>query len=218
MVLGDLAAKEPKDNNHARQRSTGRLGGCSAANPAQHLPGEWPFGVFLKRTLSTKGVCSKTAGAACAAGSSEQENSPCLRTHLPGPYKCAGALARVHGVARRAHRGRGKLHFFLFWNTCRGVHTRVQPQRRAGAARAGAYGEFDGQARGRGGLRVDVDREGFGAGPSKPKRPDLDVLPDHRLEGKRAHRGQKNMWRVAQALRCPPSRSAQIARHIARFA
>ena len=47
MVVGDLAAKETKDNDHARQRSTGRLGGCSAAKQAQDLPGEWPFGVFL---------------------------------------------------------------------------------------------------------------------------------------------------------------------------
>ena len=30
MVFGDLASKEPKDSNHARQQCTGRLGSCSA--------------------------------------------------------------------------------------------------------------------------------------------------------------------------------------------
>jgi hypothetical protein len=34
-----------------------------------------------------------------------------------------------------------------------------------------------------GGVRVGVDLEGFGAGTSKPKRPDLGVLTDHRLQG-----------------------------------
>jgi hypothetical protein len=108
-------------------------------------------------------------------------------------------------------------HFFL-WNTCRRVHKRVQPQRRAGAAHAGTCDEFSGQTRGRGGVRVGVDRKGFGAGPRKPKRPDLDVLPDHRLQGQRAHLGQTHLRRVAQVLRCPPSRSAQSARRIARLA
>ena len=135
---------------------------------------------------------------------------------VPESYKCAGTPARVLGVARRAHRGRGKRSHFLFRNTCRGVHTRVQPQWRAGAARASAFDEFNGQVRGRGGVRVGVDREGFGAGSRKPKRPDLDVLLDHRLQGQRGHRGQKNMWRVAQVLRCPPSRSAESGRRIAR--
>ena len=137
---------------------------------------------------------------------------------VPELYKCAGAPSRVHGVARRTHRGRGKSPHFLFWNTCRGVHTRVQPQRRAGAARASACYEFNGQARGRGGVMVGVDRKGFGAGSRKPKRSDLDVLPDHRLKGKRALCGKKNIWRVAQVLRCPPSRSAQSACRLARFA
>ena len=98
------------------------------------------------------------------------------------------------------------------------MHTRVQSQQGAGVARAGACYEFNGQARGRGGVRVGVDRKGFGAGSRKPKRPDLDVLPDHRLKGQRALCGQKNMWRVAQVLRCPPLRSAQSARRLARFA
>jgi hypothetical protein len=106
----------------------------------------------------------------------------------------------------------------LFWNTCRGVHTRAQPQRRAGATRASACYEFNGQARGREGVRVGVDRKGFGAGSCKPKRPDLDVLPDHRLKGQRALCGQTIMWRVVQVLRYPPSRSAQSARRIANFA
>jgi hypothetical protein len=106
----------------------------------------------------------------------------------------------------------------FFLNTCRGVRTRVQPQRRAGAARAGACDEFNGQARGRGGVRVGVDRKGFGVGLPNPKRPDIGVLPDHRLQEKRSHRGKKILWRVAQVLRCPPSKSAQSARRIARFA
>ena len=72
--------------------------------------------------------------------------------------------------------------------------------------------------RGRGGVRVGVNRKGFGAGPRNPKRSDPDVLPDHRLQGQRAHRGLKDMWRVVQVLICPPSRSAQSARSIARFA
>jgi hypothetical protein len=114
--------------------------------------------------------------------------------------------------------GEEKFRICLFWNTCRGVHTRVKPQRRAGAAHASACYEFNGQARGRGGVRVGVDRKGFGAGSRKPKRPDLDVLPDHRLKGQRALCGQKIMWRVAQVLRCPPLSSAQSARRIACFA
>jgi hypothetical protein len=69
-----------------------------------------------------------------------------------------------------------------------------------------------------GGVRVGVDRKDFGAGSRKPKRPGLGVLPDNRLQGQRLHRGSKIMWRVAQVLRCPPSRSAQSARRIARFA
>jgi len=199
MALGDLAAKEPQDNNHARQRSTGRLGGCSAAKQAQHLPGEWPFGVFFERMLSTKGVCSKKVGATCAAGSSAAP-PPHLRMHVPESYKCAGIPARVHGAARRGHRGRGKSPHFVFWNTCRGVHTRVQPQRRAGAARAGACDEFNGQVRGRGGVGVGVGRKDVGAGSRKPKGAHLDVLLNNRLQGQRAHRVRKIIWRVAQKI------------------
>jgi hypothetical protein len=53
-----------------------------------------------------------------------------------------------------------------------------------GAATAESWREFNGQARDRGGVRVVVDRKGFGAGSRKPKRPDLGVLQDHRLKGK----------------------------------
>jgi hypothetical protein len=174
--------------------------------------------LFFETLLSTKGVCSETAGAKCATGSSARHSHRIFACTCRN--RTSARTPRPESTASRAEHivGEGKVRFFLFWNTCRGVHTRVQPQRGAGAERAGACYEFNGQARGRGGVRVGVDRKGFGAGPRNPKRPDLDVLPDHRLQGKRAHRGQKNMWRVAQVLRCPPSRSAQSARRIARFA
>jgi hypothetical protein len=161
----------------------------------------------------------------CAAKRSAQHEPPVAAhgTATASSHARAG-IVHVRGRPGPSPRRRApstswerKSPHFLFWNTCRGVHTRVQPQRRAGAARAGACDEFNGQARGRGGARVGVDREGFGAGSRKAKRPDLGVLPDHRLQGQRAHRGQKIMWRVAQVLRCPPSRSAKSARRIARF-
>ena len=114
MVLGDLAAKEPKDNSHARQQSTGQLGGCSAANPAQHLPGEWPFGVFLKRMLSTKGVCSEEVGAACAAGSSARHRH---RIFACTCRNCTSARTpRPESTASRAEHivGEEKVHIFCF--------------------------------------------------------------------------------------------------------
>ena len=174
--------------------------------------------LFFKTLLSTNGLCSETAGATCAAGRSARNShriSACAcrnRTSARTPRSESTASRAEHIV------GEEQVRNFLLWSTCRRVHIRVQPQRRAGAPRAGTCDEFSGQARGRGGVRLGVDRKGFGAGPRKPKSPDLYVLPDHRLQGQRSHRGQKNLWRVAQVLRCPPSRSAQSARRIASFA
>ena len=171
---------------------------------------------FFETLLSTLGVCIETVGATCAAGSSARHSHrifACVcqnRTSARAPRPESTASHAKHIV------GEEKVSICLFWNTCRGMHKRVQPQQRAGVARAGACYEFNGQARGRGGVRVDVDRKGFGEGPRKPKRPDLDVLPDHRLKGQRALCGQKIMWRVAQVLRCPPSRSTLSTRRIAR--
>ena len=164
------------------------------------------------------GVCSETVGATCAAGSSAQHRHrifACVcqnRTSARAPRSESTASHAKQIVEEE------KVSICLFWNTCRGMHTRVQSQQGAGVARAGACYEFNGQARGRGGVTVGVNRKGFGARPRNPKRSDPGVLPDHRLQGQRAHRGLKVMWRVVQVLICPPSRSAQSARRIARFA
>ena len=63
MLFGDLASKEPKDSNHARQQCTGRLGSCSAVKKPQHFPGEWLFGVFSLKRCCRRRVCAAKRSA-----------------------------------------------------------------------------------------------------------------------------------------------------------
>ena len=74
MVFGDLASKEPKDSNPARQQCTGRLGSCSAVKKTALARRVALFCLFFETLLSTKGVCRKTVGATCAAGSSARRS------------------------------------------------------------------------------------------------------------------------------------------------
>jgi hypothetical protein len=112
----------------------------------------WCF--FFKTLLSTKGVCIETAGAAFAAGSSARSSLRIFacacrnRTSARAPLPESTASRAEHIV------GEEKVRFFFVLEHLRGVHTRVEPQRRAGAARASACYEFNGKARGRGGVRV----------------------------------------------------------------
>ena len=94
--------------------------------------------LFFETLLSTKGVCSETVGATCAAGSSARHSHRIFACTCRN--RASARAPRPESTASRAEHivGEEKVRIFLFWNTCRGVHTRVQPQRRAGVARAGA--------------------------------------------------------------------------------
>jgi hypothetical protein len=192
MVLGDLASKEPKNNNHARQRCTGRLGSAAFSKKTALARRMALWCLFFEMLLSTKCVRSETAGATCAAGSSARNSH-----HI---FVCAcrnrtsAWTPRPESTASRAEHivGEGKVRIFL-------VLGHLSQDSYKGAATAGSWRGKCWRmwliqrpiARSREGRGVGVDRKGFGAGPRKPKRPDLGVLPDHRLQGKRAHRGQK---------------------------
>ena len=162
--------------------------------PASDAQGDWGAQRGHKKTALARRVT-----LLCAAKRPAQYLPPvAARETATASSHARAGIVQVRGRPVPSLRRRApstswekKSPYFLFWNTCRRVHTSVQPQRRAGAAHAGACDEFSGQARGRGGVRVGVDRKGFGEGPRKPKRPDLNVLPDHRLQGQRAHPGQK---------------------------
>ena len=114
MVLGDLALKEPKDSNHARQRCTGRLRSCSAVTKTSTCQKSGSLVSFFETLPSTKGVCSETVGATYAASSSARHSHRIFactcrnRTSARAPSPESTAPRAEHIV------GEEKVAFFCF--------------------------------------------------------------------------------------------------------
>jgi len=136
--LSAKGAKGQQPRLPAMHRSTGELKRGSAVKKTALARRVALWCLFFETLLSTKGVCSETVGATCAAGSSARHSHRIFACTCRN--RTSARAPRPESTASRAEHivGEEKVRIFLFWNTCRGVHTRVQQQRRAGVARAAA--------------------------------------------------------------------------------